>query len=608
MAGFLSELKRRNVVKVGVAYAVVAWVLIEIASVILPGFGAPEWTFQVFTSVVLLGFPLAVIFAWAFELTPEGLKREKEVDRSKSITTQTGRKLDFAIIALLVVALGISITLHFGGRQQVPETGEEIAITDQVKTIAVLPFVNMSADPDNEYFSDGIAEELLNVLVRVEGLKVSSRTSSFAFKDREATVPEIANQLNVDHILEGSVRKAGTKVRITAQLIDVKSDTHLWSDTYDRELEDIFAIQDEIAGNIVQALKVALGTEAEPSGQIARQPTDNLEAYQVYLQGRHLWQQRGGERLTKSIELLQQAIALDPGFARAHSTLAAAYGVLPGYIREATSSEYVPLADESARRAIALDATLAEPHAVLGLVAQTQFRWSDSESEFRKAIELDPLEPTSYFWLGLLYVTTGRVADGLVEIQHSLELNPVSELVMGWLAYVHYMLEQDDQAWPLAQRAAIPGGPTSSWGAKSALELRRGDFDASRDSWLKSYEVNGVAERFVDAYYRALQNPERRDEAVRVMAEETAKDSLLKPAWEYRYLAAYDRAYDFMIRGVEEDNDTWLTLLWEPESKTMRQNPRFKPIVEEYGLVDYWRATKWADLCRPVGDDDFECD
>ena len=307
MGNFFSELKRRNVVKVGVAYAVVGWILVEVSSVVLPGFGAPDWVFKVTMYLVFLGFPLAVIFAWAFEMTPEGLKLEKDIDRDQSITKRTGRKLDFAIIGLLVVALGVSLKLHFTGEAMTDAVSPDSASSD--KSIAVLPFVNMSDDPANEYFSDGIAEELLNVLVRVKGLEVASRTSSFRFKESELSIPEIADELNVDHVLEGSVRKAGNQVRITAQLIDVKTDRHLWSDSYDRELKDVFAIQEEISNSIVAALKVALGAEDQGAIAEAAKPTDNLEAYQLYLQGRYNWQRRGTGPLRKSIEQLERAVA-----------------------------------------------------------------------------------------------------------------------------------------------------------------------------------------------------------------------------------------------------------------------------------------------------------
>ena len=607
MKSFVGELRRRNVIRVAVAYGVTAWILVEIASVLLPTLLVPDWVLRAFTALIILGFPLALIFAWAFELTSEGLKREKDVDRSQSVTHHTGRKLDFMIIGLLVLALGVSVTLHFTGDKTIVETARLDARDDGLKTIAVLPFVNMSADPENEYFSDGIAEELLNVLVRVEGLRVSSRTSSFAFKDREASVPEIAEHLNVDHILEGSVRKAGTTVRITAQLIDVKSDTHLWSDTYDRELEDIFAIQEEIAGNIVQALKIALGA-GDAAERISAQPTDNLEAYQLYLQGRHLWQLRGGERLIKSIELLEQAIKLDPEFARAHSTLAAAYGVFPGYVPEALSAKYNPLAKANAQRAIDLDSNIAEPHAVLGLVYQTELDWLRSEAEFRQAIELEPGEPTTRFWLGLTYLATGRLREALASIEHALELNPVSDLIMGWESYAHLLLEQDVEAWTLAQRATTMGNLAGSWGSRGQLEFRRGEFVAAAESFRRGYAGSGRDLSLMDPFFEWVKTQQNADKALEALDAARAKDRTLWLPWEYRYLGALNRAFDAVDAAVEADNGTWINVVWEPESKAMRQHPRFKPMIEKYGIVDYWRATTWGDLCRPLGNDDFECD
>jgi len=286
----IAELKRRNVFRVGVAYAIVAWLLIEVASVLLPTFDAPDWVMKAFSSLVILGFPLALILAWAFELTPEGIKREADVDRTESITHVTGRKLDFAIIGLLALAV-VYFAVDKFVLQPAPEPTEVIAEavpaaepTMQVKTIAVLPFVNMSGDPEQEFFSDGISEELLNVLAKVKGLRVTSRTSAFAFKGTNASIREIAAELGVEHVLEGSVRMAGERVRITTQLIDVETDSHLWSASYDRELSDIFAVQDEIAAKVGEALKVALlGVD---STLIRSIPETSIDVYSDYLLAR----------------------------------------------------------------------------------------------------------------------------------------------------------------------------------------------------------------------------------------------------------------------------------------------------------------------------------
>jgi TolB-like protein len=255
MASLFSELKRRNVIRVGLAYIIAAWLLLQVADVVLNNIVAPDWVFQAILLVVVLGFALALIFAWAYELTPEGLKKEKDVDRSESITHVTGRKLDFAIIGVLVLALGYFAYDKFAVSDS--DDAASVAQSDEITetdipelSIAVLPFVNMSSDPEQEFFSDGISEELLNMLAKFPGLRVAARTSSFQFKGQNQDISKIADTLNVAHVLEGSVRKAGTTLRITAQLIRADTGYHLWSDTYDRELDDIFAVQDEIAGAI----------------------------------------------------------------------------------------------------------------------------------------------------------------------------------------------------------------------------------------------------------------------------------------------------------------------------------------------------------------------
>jgi TolB-like protein len=255
MPGLFEELKRRNVFKVGTAYVVLAWLLAQITDVFLEPFGAPDWVIKTILLVLVAGFPLALFFAWAFEMTPEGIKKEKDVDRNESITHETGQKLNLAIIFILVLALGYfafdKFVLDVERDAELVRATEDIAAAAEAKpgqkSIAVLPFVNMSEDTSNEYFSDGISEEILNSLARVKELKVAGRTSSFAFKGQNQDLRKIGDALGVEHILEGSVRKAGAKVRITAQLIQVDDGFHLWSDTYDRELNDVFAIQDEIA-------------------------------------------------------------------------------------------------------------------------------------------------------------------------------------------------------------------------------------------------------------------------------------------------------------------------------------------------------------------------
>ena len=344
------ELKRRNVIRVGALYALAGWLLLQVADILFALLDVPTWGLRLVLGLLLLGFPLVLIFSWVYEMTPEGLKRERKIDRSHSITPNTGRKIDRLIIASLIVVVAVLTAdrvLFMSPSQEVlqpaestsavPEAEPQIAgkVTTetqidvgQQKSIAVLPFVNISGDKENEYFSDGLTEELLNLLAKVDDLRVSSRTSSFAFKGKDTNIPSVARELKVAHILEGSVRKSGMSVRITAQLIDVETDSHLWSETYDRQLDDIFAIQDEIATAVVDALKVRLLNPGEVVAQGQRETS--TDAYLLYLRGRHIYELG---RDTRDIDFVKQAIGqyeaaleVDPEYALAYAGLADANG------------------------------------------------------------------------------------------------------------------------------------------------------------------------------------------------------------------------------------------------------------------------------------------
>ena len=409
MSNLFAELKRRNVFRVGIAYIVLAWLVLQVADVIIGNIAAPEWLFKFILLLLALGFPFAIFFAWAFELTPEGVKRESEVDRSQSITRQTGRKLDFTIIAILAAAVAYFAydkfvlgqtaepTAHISvAREDPPPAGGEPAAPEP--SIAVLPFVNMSDDRSNEYFSDGISEEILNSLANVRQLKVAGRTSSFAFKDKNEDLRVIGDALGVDHILEGSVRKAGNRVRITAQLIQAEDGFHLWSETFDRELDDVFAIQDEIANAILEQLKAELlGAEIAVTHTT---PTDP-EAYDKYLIAKQRIYARTRATLEDALSLLEEAIGIDPGFAPAHAQL----GITILLLRDGS---YGDLSQEDALRrskphldtALELDPNLAEGWAGLGLYYQTA---SDAHEEavaaLEKALALNPNLLDASNWL-----------------------------------------------------------------------------------------------------------------------------------------------------------------------------------------------------------------
>ena len=439
---FIEELKRRNVIKVGIAYVIVAWLLLQVADVLLPTFESPAWVMQAFTFLLILSFPLALLFAWAFELTPEGVKREKDVDPAESIAHRTGRKLDFVIIAVLVLAVVMLVV----DRYSVPPA----SISQQVaeKSIAVLPFVNMSDDAGNEYFSDGISEEILNSLAKVKDLKVAGRTSSFAFKTRNEDLRAIGEALGVSHILEGSVRKAGPQVRITAQLVKADDGYHLWSQTYDRELTDIFAIQDEIASEILNQLKAQLLDE-ERQGLVS-QRTDS-EVYDLYLLARQRLSSRTPQSIESAVEILNQAIERDPAYAPAFAQRGIAemlladdsYGTIPRDEAYLQGKHFVDAALE-------MNPQLAEAWAGLGLYYVNQpTEYEQAFAALKKALSINPNLIDANNWMQIALGVSGEPRAALQLLEQMTQRDPL--YLPGFGNAVRYFNEfgQEDKAQAL---------------------------------------------------------------------------------------------------------------------------------------------------------------
>jgi TolB-like protein len=505
MAGLFGELKRRNVFKVGAAYVVMAWLLAQGVDVFLENFGAPEWVIKTILLLLVAGLPLALFFAWAFELTPEGIKKEKDVDRSQSITHETGRKLDFIIIGVLLVALGWFAWDKFAREPELAELGsdpisgklaEEQSVTTPTvigsdpisgasatkvseaspKSIAVLPFVNMSSDPEQEYFSDGISEEILNALAKVTELKVAGRTSSFAFKGENQDLRRVGEALGVANILEGSVRKSGTKVRITAQLIQVEDGFHLWSESYDRELTDVFAIQDEIATAILDELKLALLDEKPQIVESARADT---QAYDLYLLAKQRMYERTGPTIQSAVELLDRAIAIDPAYAPAY----AQRGIAELLLSEGTGS-YGDIPQQQALtqgklyldKALELDPELAEGWAGMGLYYNGQPLVTDQGIEpLRKALAINPNLLDASNWLSISLIALGRPAEAKQVVQAMVERDPlyrpgVRNMVNGYAWFGEY-----DEADAFIDRIEplIPND-ANILSARAAISLNRG--------------------------------------------------------------------------------------------------------------------------------------
>jgi len=404
--GLVSELRRRNVLRMAVLYVVAAWLIMQVAGVLIDLGSLPEWIGPIILPLLVIGFPIALIFSWFYELTAEGISLERDVEAAESITHVTGRRMDFIVISLLCAAL-ILFAYDKWWIGPPPE-----------KSIAVLAFKNMNADPEQEYFSDGISEEIRNLLAQIPELTVISRSSSFSFKGKVVPIPVVAEQLNVAHVLEGSVRRAGDRLRISAQLIDARTDQQLWVDVYDRDLStaSLFDIQTDIARRVASALRVRVSSVER--GRISGRSTESRVAYDLYLRASQL--EYGSDRSanTAAVELIKQALALDPGFAQARATLADAY------VFKAMNLGYP-------RR-----------------------EWTDSAiAVARRAIEDDPSLPMGYYALAAGYSTLGRLTDAVEAFEKVLELQPSSGTAIAWLSWIQYQRGRPDEAVGLVRRA-----------------------------------------------------------------------------------------------------------------------------------------------------------
>ena len=420
------ELKRRNVFRAAAFYAASAWLLVQIATQVFPFFHISEWVVRWIVVAAAIGFPFAMMFSWLYEWTPHGLQRESEVAANESVTRESGKKLDRWIIAILVLAVVLLLTNQFVLHRD--EKRADIAPVAEIsaKSIAVLPFDNLSRDPDNAYFAEGVQDEILTRLAKVADLKVISRTSTQRFKSAPADLREIAKQLGVTHILEGSVQKAGDSVRVNVQLINALTDVHLWADTYDRKLTDIFAIESEIAKNVTENLKARLNDRAEEV--LAARPTENPEAHELYLKGRYFWNRRSTASLRKAGDYFQKAIDLDPKYALAYAGLADVHSLVPVYAGTAPQDD-VPKALAAARKAVELDDRLAESHTSLGNALVSSVQLKAAEAEFRRALELNPNYATAHQWLAECLFGQGRFSESLAENERAHELDPLSLII-----------------------------------------------------------------------------------------------------------------------------------------------------------------------------------
>ena len=605
---FLGELKRRRVGKVAIAYGAIAWAVTEASSVVFPALHLPEWTITFVVVFLLVGFPISMVLAWIFDVGPEGIERTEQL-RDTPVSDRIKLRVAYAAVVLLCMGL-LGYVLYERGLGR----AHAVQLRD---SIAVLPFTNMSGDPARDYFSDGMSEELLNLLARVPGLQVASRTSSFAYKGRNLDIREVGRELGVQTVLEGSVRQAGATVRITAQLVDTETGFHLWSETYDRQLEDIFEVQDEIAQAIVQELRLELAPEQQQVAQRDKAPTQNVEAYELYLQGRAIWKRRGEENIRRAIELYQSALGRDPAFARAHAALASAYVVLPGYIKDEKSKDteqYHRLAETSARQALAIDPNLGEAHAVLAEINAERGDLLDAEAGFFFAVSLEPNEATPHHWYSILLTRVGRLDAALAQARLAQELDPSSPIIAANLANAYFVKGNDEQALRYTRLAGELGLSTKGSGLEGAVALRRGEWEKAEQLLLAQEHLPPQIKTEIPGWLAAVRDPALRPAMVEGMrALDPDISEQVQMVDSYLQLEQLDVVFEILFDTLDEDPEAWmrkfdLNLAWSPEGAAMRRDPRFTELVDRIGvLVDYWKQYGYPDGCRAGAQASIEC-
>src|SRR6266496_502739 len=580
---FFAELKRRNVYKVAVAYAVVGWLLVQVATQVFPFLEIPNWVVRLVIVLVAIGFPIALTIAWAFEATPEGIRPTEVADAMLAVAGQKKH----AWIYVVVIGAALSVALFFLGRytagnKSVASVPNELP----AKSIAVLPFDNLSRDPDNAFFAEGVQDEILTRLAKVADLKVIARTSTQKFKSAPTDLSEVAKQLNVTNILEGSVQKVNDQVRVNVQLINALSNAHLWAETYDRKLTDIFAVETDIAKTIADTLQAKLtGSEKQ---MMAAAPTTDTTAYELYHKGRSLWGKRTGDNIPKAIAFFEQAIAHDPNYALAYAGLASAYILSPFYTG-ADRHEAGSKAKEAAIKALRLDPNLAEAHAALGKVLFfSEIDLPGAMREYKRAIELQPNDATAHHWFGNDSLAAfGRFEQAIAEGKRAIELDPLSTVINVDLAETFYYAHRYDEA-ARQMRKTLEIDPTSFYAHYNlgiVLQLK-GDLSGAIAEYEKAKQLND--DPFMSTLHAAAKgHAGDKDAALRMLTE-------LDKMSEHREVLSYWRALLYLSLNKKEEALHWLeqsfeerdgsNISWievDPLLDSLHGDPRFEALVQK---------------------------
>ncbi len=603
---FFSELKRRNVYKVAVAYAVVAWLLIQAASILFPTFEVPPSVMKAFVVILALGFVVAMIIAWSFEMTPSGMKRTEEIQPGEKLPQWSRRKFASFILALTICAaalLGYQVyrgkPIHAEGGAPATPDGDGLAgarPSISLKSIAVLPFDSLSSDPDNAFFAEGVQDEILTRLAKVADLKVIARTSTQKFKNAPENLTDIAKQLGVMHILEGSVQKANGQVRVNVQLINGLTNAHLWAEIYDRKLTDIFAVESDIARTIADTLQARLtGSEKDA---MSKKPTANPQAYELYLKGRFFWNKRTAPELRQSIDYFRQATALDPNYAQAYAAEAQAWVILPAY-NGGAPKECGPPAEAAIKKALALDETSSDAHTALGnLRSVYEFNFGDAKKEYERALELNPNDSTAHHWYASdVLAALGESEREIAEMERARELDPLS-LVINTNLGVAFMHAGDwDKAISQLRNTLEMNGSFyfARWSLGSALE-GKGELSAAMAEYEKAMASSD--DPIAPAYSGHLNGKlGRHDEAIKILRklEEKSRSEYVDPyylAIVYLGLGQREQALSYLEKSYDDRNGNNLEYIRiDPFLDPLRGDPRFEALAEKIVPVREFRTT-----------------
>jgi TolB-like protein/Tfp pilus assembly protein PilF len=577
---FFGELKRRNVYKVAVAYAIVGWLLVQVATQVFPFLEIPNWVVRLVIALVVTGFPVALVIAWAFEATPEGIKRTDVADAAN----QHSRNRTW--IYVVVIGAAFSIGLFFIGRYTVRTSSSASSSELPAKSIAVLPFDNLSEEKGNAYFAEGIQDEILTRLAKVADLKVISRTSTQRFKSAPSDLREIAKQLGVMNILEGSVQKANDQVRVNVQLINAITDAHLWADTYDRKLIDIFSVESEIAKTIADTLQAKLSGSEKTA--MSKNPTANPEAYELYLKGRFFWNKRTAADLRRAIDYFNQAIAKDPNYALAYAGLAQSWKLLPAF-NGGAPQDCFPQAESAARKALALDDTLSDAHAALAsLKGLNGFDYPGAVAEYERTLQLNPNDATAHQWFANdTLANIGQNEREVAVMKRAVALDPLSLIInsnLGW-AYIHAG-RLDDAVAQLRKTVEMDSSfYYARYGLALALELK-GAIPEAIAEYQKTISItdDSVPLGMLGRLYAAAG---RKDEAQKILQQ-------LRQIREQRYIPAYSLALVYLGLGDRDQALKWLEegyrerdgfnigpIRIDPLLTPLHGDPRFEALAEK---------------------------